>query len=146
MVQDISAAARIAAPPVIAFEPRSAPWGQEKTVERDPDAEPFWDAYVVADVKASISSARAAGRRLRDRLHIVLGLGRGTFWGGDGSMRLLYDAFRGKTVLMVGDETAWNESSWGEDETWAGSYWPVHRLSDLRDQVKGVSDLLVSIS
>jgi hypothetical protein len=145
MVQDIADAAQIAAP-MIDFDARRVPWGQEKPVERDPDRNLVWDAYVVADFEASNSAAKAAGRRRPDRLHIVLGLGGATFWGGDGSMRLLYEAFRGKTVLMVGNETAWNEQSWGEAETWAGSYGPVHRLSELRDRVKGVSDFLVSIS
>jgi phage head maturation protease len=135
-VQAIVDDAQIAAP-MIEFIARSAPLGEERAVERDPEADLFWDAPVVAEVKATTAAARP------HRLYILLGLRGATAWGGDGSMRRLYDKHHRQTVLMVGDETAWNQPSWGDGETWAGSYGPVLRLSDLRDQAKGVSDFLL---
>jgi hypothetical protein len=58
MVQDIADAREIKAPP-IEFDARDVPCGPEPSaVERDPDADVYWDAYVEADVVASNSAAK----------------------------------------------------------------------------------------
>jgi hypothetical protein len=72
MLRAVCADAQIAVP-VIDLQFPTYLWGQALPVERDSDAEAFWDAADKADATAVAVEAREAGRRLQPHLWIVHG-------------------------------------------------------------------------
>jgi hypothetical protein len=114
-------------PPVITFQCPREPLVGRTAVESDPDGVEYWDAYVEMDIPALNSAAFAAGRRLPDHLYIVFGVRDAAGDGGEGTMRQLYDKFRGDTVLMAGLDAA---------DDMAASYGPVIELPNLHNSVR----------
>jgi phage head maturation protease len=110
----------------------SDPWGQP--VERDPDSLPFWEAAISADIDADVQVARSIGRQFAPCLTIIFGYGISAASGFGSDLRRLYDQFRATTTtaLVVDGETPYTAPTWA-NWTWAGTYGPIHRLVDLRD-------------
>jgi|GEM_PF-5157759 len=131
------------ADPSIHIQCHDAPLGQEsKLVERDPDAKPFWDRALEADVEAESAAAKAIGRQLAPPLAVVFGYGMSPASGFGADLRSLYDRLQG-TALVVDAEGAFTGPSapW----TWVGTRGPIVRLSDLIDNVTGLSAFLERI-
>jgi phage head maturation protease len=136
LVQDICDDAGIAVPVIDIGFPEYLS-GQAPPVERDSDADAFWDASDKAAAAEVAVEAIETGRRPLPKLTVVYAAHAAA--PSDALMLRLYKKFAGETALVVTAPSAFSEDGWAPDELRASDFGPVIRLEDIRDQLVAAS-------